>query len=150
MDKVSVLIVKKVTKAWRRKHKLKCLSWLMICVWHYPACIYLFKFNNRNTRTIWEICSKLPIKTPEQSQSCFQGWLWGSKWRLRCIPVMLVSLDDLSIQIQNKWWTTLKTNTYIITHTFALCFVFTIFANQTMNFDYHLYTIFINDFLINM
>ena len=29
--------------------------------------IYLFKVNNRNTRTMWEIYSRLTIKTPEQS-----------------------------------------------------------------------------------
>ena len=32
---------------------------------HFPACNYMFKVNNRNTRTRCEICSKLPIKTPE-------------------------------------------------------------------------------------
>ena len=28
--------------------------------------IYLFKFNNENTRTMCEVCSKLTIKTPER------------------------------------------------------------------------------------
>ena len=32
----------------------------------FPAGIYLFKVNNRNTRTTCEICSKLTIKTPER------------------------------------------------------------------------------------
>ena len=31
----------------------------------FPTGIYLFKVNNRNTRTICEICSKLTIKTAE-------------------------------------------------------------------------------------
>ena len=31
-----------------------------------PLGIYIFKVNNRNTRTKCEICSKLIIKTPEQ------------------------------------------------------------------------------------
>ena len=31
-----------------------------------PAGIYLFKVNNRNTRTRCKICSKLTIKIPEQ------------------------------------------------------------------------------------
>ena len=35
------------------------------------ANIYLFKFNNRNTRKRCEICSKLTIKTPERRQPCF-------------------------------------------------------------------------------
>ena len=34
----------------------------------YPAGIYLFKVNNRNTRTRCEICSKLTINTPELRQ----------------------------------------------------------------------------------
>ena len=33
-----------------------------------PAGIYLFKVNNRNTRTRCEICSKLTINTPERRQ----------------------------------------------------------------------------------
>ena len=32
----------------------------------YLASIYLFKINNKNTRTRCEICSKLEIKTPER------------------------------------------------------------------------------------
>ena len=32
---------------------------------HFPACNYMFKVNNRNTRPRCEICSKLTIKTPE-------------------------------------------------------------------------------------
>ena len=31
-----------------------------------PASNYMFKVNNRNTRTRCEICSKLTIKTPER------------------------------------------------------------------------------------
>ena len=34
----------------------------------YPANIYLFKVNNRNTRKRREICSKLTIKTPKRRQ----------------------------------------------------------------------------------
>ena len=33
-----------------------------------PANIYLFKFDNRNTRKRSEICSMLTIKTPERRQ----------------------------------------------------------------------------------
>ena len=35
---------------------------------HYTAGNYMFKVNNRNTRTRCEICSKLTIKTPERRQ----------------------------------------------------------------------------------
>ena len=31
-----------------------------------PVGIYLFKFNNENTRIICEICSQLTIKTPDR------------------------------------------------------------------------------------
>ena len=33
-----------------------------------PACIYLLKVNNKNTKTRFRICSKLTIKTPERRQ----------------------------------------------------------------------------------
>ena len=32
-----------------------------------PADIYLFKVNNENTRTMYEICLKSTIKTPDRS-----------------------------------------------------------------------------------
>ena len=35
-----------------------------------PAGNYMFKFNNRNTRTRCEICSKLTIKTQERLLQC--------------------------------------------------------------------------------
>ena len=37
---------------------------LQIILRNYPANIYLFKVNNRNSRKRCEICSKLTIKTP--------------------------------------------------------------------------------------
>ena len=42
------------------------VSYITILV--YPAGNYLFKVNNRNTRTRFEICSKSTIKTLEQRQ----------------------------------------------------------------------------------
>ena len=53
----------------------------------YLVIIYLFKFNNRNTRKMCEICSKLTIKTPEQCHwhishlflqfwLCWLGYFW--------------------------------------------------------------------------
>ena len=55
---------------------IKRISWFfgMVLTTHkithmlYPANIYLFKVNNRNTRKRCEICSKLTIKTPEKRQ----------------------------------------------------------------------------------
>ena len=37
-------------------------------IYTYQAGIYLFKVNNRNTRTRCEICSKLTINIPERRQ----------------------------------------------------------------------------------
>ena len=37
--------------------------------WH-SADIYFSKGNNGNTRAVYEICSKLTIKTPEQCYFC--------------------------------------------------------------------------------
>ena len=39
-------------------------------IFYIPANICLFKFNNRNTRKKYEICSKLTIKTPERRHWC--------------------------------------------------------------------------------
>ena len=54
----------------------------------YPASNYLFKVNNRNTRTRCEICSKLTIKTPERRQ-------WGLS------GVFIVSFEHIS-EVNNK------------------------------------------------
>ena len=40
---------------------------------NFPVGIYLLINNNRNTRTRFEICSKLTIKTPERRQWCRSG-----------------------------------------------------------------------------
>ena len=40
---------------------------------YIPACSYLFKVNNRNTKTRCEICSKLTIKTPERHHCHHSG-----------------------------------------------------------------------------
>ena len=44
------------------------ISLILLILPYNPAGIYLFKVNNRNTRTRCEICSKLTIKTPERRQ----------------------------------------------------------------------------------
>ena len=49
----------------------------------YPVDNYMFKVNNRKTRTRWEIFSKLAIKTPEQRQ-----------WR--CSGVFIVNFEHVS------------------------------------------------------
>ena len=42
----------------------------------YPANIYLFKPNNRSSRKMWDICSKLAIKAAERRHWRFYCWLW--------------------------------------------------------------------------
>ena len=47
---------------------LSSFDWFVLWLYNsiIPGSIYLFKFNNRNSRTRYEICSKLTIKTPER------------------------------------------------------------------------------------
>ena len=51
---------------------LKTFDWVLITPMcnskTFPADIYLLKVNSRNTRTRYEICSELTIKTPERRQ----------------------------------------------------------------------------------
>ena len=62
---------------------------------HFPAGIYLFKVNNRNSRTMCKICSKLTIKTPERGQwrflvsllstlNRFHTLFWCFYWTSKC------------------------------------------------------------------
>ena len=46
----------------------------------YPVGIYIFKVNNRNTRTRCRICSKLTIKAPERRywHKITNPWKWTS------------------------------------------------------------------------
>ena len=39
----------------------------------HPAAVYLFQVNNGDTRTVFEICSKLIIKTPDRRHSRIYG-----------------------------------------------------------------------------
>ena len=52
------------------ERKLFWIVWLIswwLDVWmHFPAGNYMFKVNNRNSKTGCEICSRLTIKTPER------------------------------------------------------------------------------------
>ena len=52
---------------------LQCKHWFLgekMYMANVPAGNYMFKSNNRNTKTRCEICSKLTIKTPERCQIC--------------------------------------------------------------------------------
>ena len=45
-----------------------CLGPVLLIAAYYPANIYSFNGNNRNSRKKCETCSKLAIKTPDRSQ----------------------------------------------------------------------------------
>ena len=59
-----------------------CAVLSMLCI-PFPAGTYMFKVNNRNTRTRCEICSELTINTPERRQ-----------WRRSC--VIIVNFERIS------------------------------------------------------
>ena len=44
------------------------MSIAIVLIVFVPVGNYMLKVNNRNTRTRYEICSKLTIKTPERCQ----------------------------------------------------------------------------------
>ena len=52
--------------------RLFCILKKFVYMAQNPVNIYLFKFNNRNTREKWEICSKATIKTSKRCQWCQQ------------------------------------------------------------------------------
>ena len=58
----------------------------------YPAGIYMFKDNNRNTKTKCGICSKLTIKTPERRTQQKQQMSNIHLWRHLCKMIWSSSL----------------------------------------------------------
>ena len=62
--------------------------------WHFPANIYLFKVNNRDTG---KICSELTIQTPERRQ-----WRFYRKFWIYFTPFSHVSIVDFE-QVSFKW-----------------------------------------------
>ena len=57
---------------------------------NYPPDIYMFKVNNKNTRTSCEICSKLTIKTPERRQWRRSGVFINFEYISQLVPVFLL------------------------------------------------------------
>ena len=67
-------------------------TWLWTCWTLYCAVkIYLFQFNNGNTRTVREICSKLTILTGKNCVllNSLQEWLLGRFWS--CSYIYIIS-----------------------------------------------------------
>ena len=52
--------------AWWSLPQTTLLKQISQQIFLYPASIYMFKDNNKNSRTRFEICSKLTIETPER------------------------------------------------------------------------------------
>ena len=75
-SRVSIVNFKQVNVSWVENSNLQVLELALelkiVCfvVSVNPVNIYLFKFNNRNTRKWREIFSKLTIKIPERRQGC--------------------------------------------------------------------------------
>ena len=61
------------------------------------AGIYLFKVNNRNTRTIYEIYSKLTIKTPKWSQ-----WRHSGAFIVNFEHILHIALLFLLLTLKSK------------------------------------------------
>ena len=97
-------------RAFRRSTRIKVpnLIWgimalMLSSLWSItPAGSYMFKANNRNTRTKCEICSKLTINTPERRQELFNEMLMAvfakkllaSFWCLYCELMLLKKEHD--------------------------------------------------------
>ena len=80
----------------------------------FPANIYLFKDNNRNSRKRCEICSKLTIKTLSNIFHtffyCLYCWLWTSK----CLLGDLLR-TTLNCRVVQQFQLELKLVQYILT-----------------------------------
>ena len=54
------------------------ITFYQLCDCNFPAGIFLFKVNNGNIRTTYEICSMLPIKTTDDVNNLDHanaGWI---------------------------------------------------------------------------
>ena len=63
-------MAKRLFKSKGNKQKALCMTRSQKIIIN-PALNYVFKVNNRNTKTWCEICSKLMIKIPEQRQCLY-------------------------------------------------------------------------------
>ena len=64
---------------------------------YYPAEIYFFEANKRKTTTMCEICSKLTITTPDQSQWCRSGiFILNFELISHCSGVSIVAFKQVN------------------------------------------------------
>ena len=71
-------------------------TWKSAKTWKFLMGTFLFKIDNRNTKTRYEVCSKLRIKTPERRQ-WRQNLVYKSVQILQCISY----ISKCSKQIYN-------------------------------------------------
>ena len=64
----------------------------------FPACNYIIKVTNRNTRTRCEICSKLTIKTPKQ-----RHWRRSTVFIDNSERILHLSLVFLLLTLSKYW-----------------------------------------------
>ena len=107
----------------------------------YSAGSYMFKVNNRNTRTRYEICSKLTIKTPERHH-----WIYFRT----CSNVSIIIFDQVNAvclssdlvkkgnRFRQKIWTMLKN--YGITKLMSwICSILTVKTLESSFGDLRMY-----------
>ena len=64
----------------------------------YPDCIYLFNINKGKIRTIWEICPKFTMKTPEWRHWRRSGvFIVNFEQISQCFGVPVVDFDQVNI-----------------------------------------------------
>ena len=97
----------------------------------FPADIYLFKVNTKNTKAMCEICSKLTIKTPKRLYWRFSGVfdaLNGFHIFFWCFPVgiCLLKVNNSNTRTRCETCSKLKTKTPEQRHYFEYCLAFII------------------------
>ena len=93
--------------------KFSIYQWLL---YYFSTNNYLFKVNIRNTRTWWEICSKLTIKMPARCQWLHSGLLFTLYFSVSVVDSeQVITVDAVSF----KWivfyvWLTSDDRFYLI------------------------------------
>ena len=84
------------------------INFIQICyLVAYPVSIYWFKINNKNTRIMCEICSKLSIKIQEQHQ-------WHGTDFTHCSGVSIINFEQVNV----GWVVTMFTIMYVLFRVF--------------------------------
>ena len=99
--------------------RCKKTNWSELFCNHFPAGIYLFKVNNKITRTWCEICSKLTIKTPKRRQcrrSVFFFYYRLGTYFTPCSSVSIVNFEQvIAGWVCCKWILMWNTNFALLT-----------------------------------